>query len=233
MNGQHDSSEPGIANVDIKIRPCTDGRKGSTTTGVNGDFIVTKDEGCYYAKLDASTYQFVDGGGVDVITGQTDSVTLKGGKSHFWTFGVVPNEKQSSTTPTSSPTIGPSMPTLTDTTIPSAPTFSPAITNPLSPRPTVSPFTLSTPKPTTSSTAFPSNKPIVTLTNRPSVSPSTSPTGLPDVVSIFYKLFSITINCEVISTLNLLTNPFTLAVQVSKQFANIRAHLCAITFYHL
>ena len=183
MNGQHDSSEPGIANVDIKIRPCTDGRKGSTTTGVNGDFIVTKDEGCYYLKLDTSSYQFVYGGGVDTITGRTDSVTVNGGESYFWSMGIVPEETQLTVAPTPSPT------TMDPSPQPLPSPFS-TMTNPPSPQTEMPTPTMPTPRPTTSSLPVtpPSKSPIVTpIVGPPSAQPSQKPTtNKPTyIVSIF------------------------------------------------
>ena len=104
QNGQHDANEPGIPNVPVQIRTCAREKKGNTITDSNGEFAITREEGCYYAKLDVTKYQFVDGGGVDLVSGKSEEATLNDGESYLWTLGFVPEDTDSGSESVEEPT---------------------------------------------------------------------------------------------------------------------------------
>ena len=88
LNGIRDPNEPGVPSVTIQIRTCTNERRGSTITNSLGEFMTTKDVGCYFIKLDTLSYEFTSG--VDLVSGESEGVTLdEGGTSKFWEVGIV------------------------------------------------------------------------------------------------------------------------------------------------
>lgn len=162
-NGKRDANEPGIPNVQVQIRTCTNGRVGNTRTNSGGEFIVELDEpGCYYARLDATAFTFTEGSDIDSTLGKTENVELKEGQAKFWYAGIVPEVGSGITSgPTPAPTVS------------MAPTVSTLPSMGPTPGPTSGPTTAD---PTLGPTAGPT-------TGVPSVAPSVAPSADPTTTS--------------------------------------------------
>ncbi|KAL7551024.1 hypothetical protein ACHAWF_014230 [Thalassiosira exigua] len=170
-NGSRDRNEPGVPDVAVQIRECTNALVVTAITSAGGDFFeYIPRAGCYYARYDATKYSFAshDGTGdsaVDPLTGRTEGATLKPGRAENWYAGVVPEASLGLTVmPTKSPVPPTPPPTTSDHS--QSPSHAPTETRAPSEVPSATP---STSPPTSRPSAAPSKSHEPTRSSEPTV----------------------------------------------------------------